>query len=135
MKKVELKSRKLLRKIFGGISLTVMVFIFQACYGMPMDRYCDVKLTGTVTSKTTNLPINGIKITVDEGLNYGFTDENGKFEFYASIPSWSYSEDGTQIHFLDIDSIENGHFTNKTIIIESVCKDEVKINVALDEKE
>ena len=133
MKKNELKSRKLLRRIFGGISLTTMVFIFQACYGMPMDQHCDVKLTGTVTSKTTNLPINGIKITVDEGLNYGFTDENGKFEFYASVKDCCNSQGGVNIHFSDIDGIENGHFTEKTVIVDPACKNEVNVNVELDE--
>ena len=33
MKKIELKSRNLLRTIFGGISFTAMAFVFQACYG------------------------------------------------------------------------------------------------------
>ena len=141
MKKLELKSRKLLRRIFGCISFTAMVFIFQACYGMPIDRYSDIKLTGTVKSKTTNLPINGIKITVNEGYNYGFTDENGKFDFYANVPDWNYEKDGVRytpdklnIHFLDIDDIQNGHFADTTIIINPAHKNEVKIEVELREK-
>jgi hypothetical protein len=140
MKKVELKSRKLLRNIFGGISLTAMVFIFQACYGTGPDRYSDVKLTGKVVSKTSNLPINGIKITVNEGYNYGFTDENGKFDFYVSVPDWAYEKDGVNyipgelnVHFLDIDGVENGHFADTTIIIKPAYKNEVKIDVELRE--
>ena len=86
MKKLEFKLRKSLRNIFNGISLTAVAFIFQSCYGPEPDwRYCDVKLTGTVTSKTTNLPVKGIKIAVDKGLNYGFTDEDGKFDFYPEL--------------------------------------------------
>jgi hypothetical protein len=136
MKKLELKSRKLLRRIFNGISLTAVVFIFQACYGMPDDRYYDVKLSGTVTSKTTNLPIKGIKISVDDGVNYGFSDENGKFNFYASVPDCKYSRNrSVNVHFLDIDGVKNGHFSDKTIVIEPACKDEVRVNVELEEKE
>ena len=142
MKKIELKTRRLLRKIFGGISLTAMAFIFQACYGPGPDRYYDVKLTGTVKSKTTNLPINGIKISVNEGYNYGFTDENGNFNFYAGVPDWNYERDGVNytpdkvnIHFLDIDGTKNGHFADTTIIINRVRQNEVIINVELREKQ
>jgi len=141
MKKVELKTRKLLRKIFGSISLTAMAFIFQACYGPGPDRYYDVKLTGTVISKTSNLPINGIKISVNEGYNYGFTDENGKFNFYAGVPNWNYERDGVHytqdilnIHFLDIDGIENGNFADTTIVINAARKNEVRVNIELREK-
>ena len=140
MRKVELKSRKLLRKIFGGISLTAMAFIFQACYGPRDAGLHDVKLTGTVVSKTSSLPINGIKITVNEGYNYGFTDENGKFDFYASVPDRDYDKDGVRytqdklnINFLDIDGVQNGHFADTTIIIDPARKSEVKIEVELRE--
>ena len=141
MKKVELKTRKLLRKIFGGISLTAMVFIFQACYGMPPDRHDDVKLTGTVTSKTTNLPISGIKISVNEGYNYGFTDENGNFNFYAGVPNWNYERDGVKytpdklnISFLDVDGAANGNFADTTIIVNRAHQNELIVNVELREK-
>lgn len=34
---------KLLRKIFGGLSLTAVMFVFQACYGtMPASEMVDV---------------------------------------------------------------------------------------------
>ena len=136
MKRIELKTRKLVRKIFNGISLTAVAFIFQACYGPGPDMYCDVKLTGTVISKTTGLPIKGIQVSVDEVPNFGSTDENGKFVIYATIDGWSYSADArANVHFRDIDNADNGHFADKTIIVETACKDEVKIDVELDEKQ
>jgi len=142
MKKIELKSRKLLRKIFNGISLTAVAFIFQACYGVPHDDFYDVRFTGTVTSKTTNLPIKGIKVTVnDESHNIGITDAEGKFDFYAGVPNWEfdgndvhYKPDSVSIHFRDIDGIENGFFRDTTIIIDPAHKDEVRINVELEEQ-
>ena len=134
MKKIELKSRKLLRKIFNGISLTAVAFIFQACYGMDRDCYSDVRFTGTVTSKTTNLPIKGIKVSVnDESHNIGITDAEGKFDFYAGVSTCS-DEQGVSVHFLDIDGIENGHFADKTITIDPIGKDEVRINIELEEQ-
>ena len=138
MKKIELKTRKLLRAIFGGLSLTAVAFIFQACYGTGPDHCYDIKLTGTVKSKTTNLPIKGIQVTVVGcGYNYNFTDENGNFDFYTSVPNeWAYNDsDSVYVHFLDIDSTENGFFADKTIVIRPAHKDEIKINVKLDDKE
>jgi putative lipoprotein (rSAM/lipoprotein system) len=152
MKKIELKSRKLLRKIFGCISLTAVAFVFQACYGPEPDHFYDVKLTGTVRSKTTNNPIEGIKVAVNDedngkSTNYGFTDENGMFSFYATVPSWGYFEyqdsanirrytaDSIYVHFLDIDGIKNGEFEDKIVIINPAHKDEVKIFGELEEKQ
>jgi len=143
MKKIELKSRKLLRKIFGGISVTAVAFTFQACYGMGGDMYYDIKLTGTVTSKTTNLPIRGIEVTVnDESHNLGITDEKGKFDFYAGVPGYPFERDGiryvpdsVRVHFRDIDGIENGHFADTTLFINPKNKDEVRINLKMLEKQ
>ena len=153
MRKIELKSRKWLRTIFGTFSFTAMAFVFQACYGTGPDDFYDIKLTGTVKSKTTNLPIKGIKVMVNDGETYygkssayGITDENGKFDFYADVPNGEYysrkdsvvviyTHDSVRIHFLDIDGIENGNFADKTIIIDPARKDEVKINVELEDKQ
>ena len=38
MRKIELKSRHLLRNMFKCISFTAMAFVFQACYGMPPEE-------------------------------------------------------------------------------------------------
>ena len=118
MKKIELKSRKLLRKVFNCFSLTAVAFIFQACYGPGPDCDCDVRLTGTVTSKTTNLPIAGIRVEVDQ-YHYAVTDADGKFDFYAGC-LWN---DG---NYVDV------HFADQTINVKHDCKDEVKINAELD---
>jgi len=146
MKNIELKYRKLLRKIFGGISFTAVAFVFQACYGPGPDPFYDVKLTGTVKSKTTNLPIKGIQVTVNENgrFGYGITNENGEFDFYASVPNQEdyyivdsvriiYKPDSVSVHFLDVDGIQNGLFKEKTIIINPAYKNEVKIDVELEE--
>ena len=140
MKKMELKSRKLLRRIFGGISLTAVAFAFHACYGVP-NKFYDVKLSGTVTSKMTNLPIKGIEVALGY-YERGFTNENGEFDFYARVPGRPYYDqdgeyctpDNVRVHFRDIDGIENGHFSDTTIIIDPAYKAEVKIHVELAEK-
>jgi hypothetical protein len=139
MKKIQLKSRKLLRTIFGCISFTAVAFVFQACYGTGPDPFYDIKLTGTVKSTNTNLPIKGIKIVVNkEKFGSGFTDKNGNFDFYASVPNYNYDgydPDRVMVYFLDIDGIENGSFEDQVFIINPAHKDEVKIHVELEEKQ
>ena len=146
MKKLELKGRKLLRYLFGCVSFTAVAFVFQACYGV-VDDY-EVRLTGTVWSKNTNLPIKGIKVAVnDEQFICGMTDENGKFDFYANVPKGGYydynendsvsvyrSADSVKVHFMDIDSTQNGYFNDTTIFVNPANKNEVKINIMLTEK-
>ena len=143
MKKLEIKSRKVLRKIFGGISFTAMAFVFQACYGTPLDNYYDVKFTGTVRSKTTQLPIKGIKVTVNQdGYNYGITNEDGQFDFYAAVSDERNYKDGVsdspnniRVDFVDIDGIENGHFADTALFLNSLNKHEVIVDVDLREIE
>ena len=149
MRNLELKYRKLLRRIFGCVSFTAVAFVFQACYGTMDDDFYDVKITGIVRSKTTNLPIKGIKITVNEGVwnsNCGFTDENGRFDFYASVPleyndyfyrndSVRYAHDSVYVRFIDIDGAKNGLFADKLLIINPARRDEVKLFVELENKQ
>jgi len=148
MRKIELKGRKLLRYLFGCVSFTAVAFVFQACYGVEPPSFYDVKLTGTVKSKTTNQPIKGIKVAVnnEERFGMGYTDENGMFDFYASVPNYAdydyrdsvpifYTPDSVRVHFLDVDGTQNGLFNDTTIIINPAHKNEVKINVELEDKQ
>lgn len=136
--------------MFGCISFTAVAFVFQACYGTMDDRFYDVRFTGTVRSKTTNLPIKGIKVLVDIGIygyeyNFGMTNEKGEFDFYADVPDghfdYGYSvdslfyPDAVMVHFLDIDSLENGWFADDAIMVTPAHKNEVKIFVELEEKQ
>ena len=143
MKKFELKTRKLLRTIFGGISLTAVAFIFQACYGVPSPPYYnfDARLSGKVLSKTDKQPIKGIKVSVANALNFAITDEDGNFSFYAHVENYRYDSimqiitlDSIPVLFSDIDSTENGYFIDKEIVINHRGQDEVKINIELEEK-
>jgi len=143
MRKVELKSRELLRKVLGCISFAAVVFVFQAesCEGEK--PFYDIRLTGTVVSKTTNKPIKEIEIYVNDNQGYGLTDKKGRFDFYASVPNWDYvsQEDGMRyttdsvyVRFFDTDGAENGDFANKTVIINPAHKNEVIIHVELENK-
>jgi len=129
MKKFELKTRKLLRAIFGGISLTAVAFIFQACYGPPHVLPHGIAVSGTVQSKTTNLPIKGIKVSCYDDPSYVITNEDGYFSFQTYD---DYSGE-IPVKFADIDSTENGgYFSDTTIIVDAASK--INIFVELEER-
>jgi len=129
MRKIELKSRNLLRTIFGGVSLTAIAFTFQACYGTPNDLGLDIRLSGTVKSKTTNLPIKGIKVSRPDSPTYQLTDEKGNFSFYT----YQNGSDSIPVLFADIDGVDNGNYADTTLIIYPTGKKEVTINVEMNE--
>jgi len=111
----------------GGLSLTSALFIFQACYGTPQDMGLDIIIEGKVISKQTNMPVKGIRVSVEDKLQYQFTDIDGKFSFYTETAK-SY-----KIKFEDIDTSENGNFFGKDTVLASIDK-RVYLNIALQEK-
>jgi len=115
------------RKLLGGLSLTSALFIFQACYGTPQDMGLDIIIEGKVISKQTNMPVKGIRVSVEDKLQYQFTDIDGKFSFYTETAK-SY-----KIKFEDIDTSENGNFFGKDTVLASIDK-RVYLNIALQEK-
>ena len=119
--------RNLLRKIIGGLSLTSAMFVFQACYGTPQDFNPDLLIEGQVKSKATGLPIKGIKVSVVDNLQYEITDENGKFSLYTEIIK------NLKLQFADIDSIQNGLYSNKDTVLTDLSKN-VYLNILLEKK-
>ena len=122
------------RKIIGGLCLTSIAFVFQACYGTPQDIGQDLLIEGQVTSKTSGLPIKGIKVSVDERVQYANTDENGKFSLYMDKLQHA------KIKFTDVDSTRNIWFSNKDTLItisDSVLSSKqpkVYFNIKLENK-
>jgi len=122
------------RKIIGGLCLTSIAFVFQACYGTPQDFGNDLLIEGHVKSKKTGLPIKGIKVSVADKVQYTNTDENGKFSFYME------KIQNPKIKFTDIGSTENIFFLNKDTIVtikDSVLmskQPKVYLNIELENK-
>ncbi len=119
--------RNVIRKIVGGLSITSAMFIFQACYGTPQDFGLDLLLEGQVKSKTSGLPINGIKVSVAENMQYELTDEEGKFSFYTEML------EGLTLKFQDIDSTQNGLYIEKDTVLTDLSET-VYLDIALEEK-
>ena len=61
--------RNILRKIIGGISLTSVMFVFQACYGTPQDFGFDLLVQGQVKSKTSDCQLKELKFQLSTICN------------------------------------------------------------------
>jgi hypothetical protein len=115
------------RKIIQGLSLTSVMFVFQACYGTPQDFGNDINLAGVVTSSATGKPVEGIKISIENSHQYQLTDSIGRFAMY--VPKMeSYN-----IKFEDIDSINNGSFRSKDTTLTTV-NNSIYLNIALESR-
>ncbi|MDR0872948.1 MAG: hypothetical protein LBN27_05710 [Prevotellaceae bacterium] len=123
MEKFITKKRKILRNIFRGLSLTSIAFVFQACYGIERDFGNDILVEGVVTTRG-NKPIEGIKVSYDNSLQYELTDSEGKYSFYT------YKAE-LNMKFEDIDSIQNGLFLPQEMLVH-ITANRVKLNVKLD---
>ena len=131
LKFVNINSKKMkrnwLRNIIGGLSFTSALFIFQACYGTMQDISNDLLIEGQVKSKTSGLPVKGIKVSVIENRQYIITDENGRFSFYTMF------SDTLKIGFEDIDPLQDGGFLKKDTVITNI-ENSVFLNIILEDK-
>ena len=119
--------RNWIRKIVGGLSLTSAMFVFQACYGTPQDFGLDLLVEGQVKSKTSGLPIKGIKVSVADNMQYAITNDEGKFSFYTEMI------EGLTLQFQDIDSIQNGLYLDKDTVLNEISE-KVYLDIILEEK-
>jgi hypothetical protein len=118
--------RNWIRALLRVFSLTSAMFIFQACYGTPQDFGLDLFIEGQVKAKTSGLPIKGIKVSVTNNAQYGYTDNEGRFSLYTA------RENQLIISFEDIDLAENGKFMKKDTILTNI-PDRVTLNISLEE--
>ena len=117
------------RKIYGGLWLTSIAFVFQACYGTPQDFGNDLLLTGQVNSKKTGLPVKGIKVSVVDGIQYVPTDDAGTFSFYIG------NTGSFRLKFEDTDADLNGSFQSKdTLVTTNKDVEEINLTIQLEEK-
>jgi len=125
MKKNTNRKWKIVRSIFKGLTVTSSAFVFQACYGTPNDFGNDTYLHGVVTSKITNTPISGIKVSLPDSPQYETTNADGEFEIYVA------SGEELRVRFEDVDAEKNGKYLSKDTVIQ-VTKSEIILDVKLD---
>ena len=119
------KKRRILRKIYGALSLSSTLFIYQCMYGSPQDLGNDINIQGIVKSAATNQPLVGIKVSIEKSSQVEMTDNEGKFNFYTTRDSIY------KVRFEDIDSNENGAFMPKDTVVKTV-EESIFLNVSLN---
>lgn len=112
--------------LLKGICLTSVAFVFQACYGTPQDFGLDIYVAGQVKSKSSGLPIKGIKVSVENSPQYTCTDDSGNFSFYME------KRGNTKIKFEDVDSVENGLYLQKDTMLTNT-DDRIYLQIELEE--
>lgn len=115
------------KKILGGLSLTTALFVFQACYGTPQDFGGDLLVEGLVKSKTSGLPIQGIKVSGPDAWQFDMTDADGRFSFYT------YMLESLKIKFEDVDGSVNGLYANKDTVLTSTST-KIFLDIKLENK-
>jgi hypothetical protein len=120
-------SRNWIRKLVGGLSLTSALFVFQACYGTPQDYGLDLLIEGQVKSKTSGLPIKGIKVSVADNMQFEITDEEGGFLIFTQ------KRRDLTIKFQDVDASENGLYADKDTILNE-GSERVYLNILMEAK-
>jgi hypothetical protein len=73
---------KWMKRIFGGLSFTAALFVFEACHGTPQDlEEVDLIVDGTVKSEATGLPVGGSRFHCWTGINISSLTSRGHFLF------------------------------------------------------
>lgn len=113
--------------LLKGVCLTSVAFVFQACYGTGPDFGMDLYIAGQVNSKSSGLPIKGIKVSIENSPQYTYTDDEGNFSFYTE------KRNSTKVQFEDIDFAENGLYLKKDTVLTAVDKEEIYLQIELEE--
>ena len=121
------KKRKIWRGILSTLSFSSALFVFQACYGTPRDMESDLFIEGQVKAKKTELPVQGIKVAVQDLPHYQYTDVNGLFKIY--LPNSAEYK----LRFEDVDAGLNGTFLPLDSTVRTI-NGRLFLNVKLDEK-
>jgi putative lipoprotein (rSAM/lipoprotein system) len=117
--------RKTLVPILRLLSVSIGAILGVFCnlgstapkYGMPN---ADYKVSGTVSAADQNMPVKGLLVSIADTLNppriidSAKTDSLGNYSLEFSGAPW---ENTWNLKTRDIDSVENGSFTEKDTVI------------------
>jgi hypothetical protein len=110
IQKIKDKKQQLIRFLFGSFSATALMFVFQACYGMPQNRMSpdeDIIIMATITDMETGQPVEGLAVNFPDLELEATTDSAGVF-----CVSVDGAEHPNQVQLLvnDVDGTENGRY-------------------------
>lgn len=128
---------KLLRKILGGISLTVAMFVFQACYGT--DYYCPSMEYNFRVVDTKGTPIPNIKVSSQWQSNGDYVYDwcfQGVSDSAGLAHLWVEDCNGLDVkfRFSDDDSVYAVYDTiiNRNTVPDTVAADSLAIPQSSD---
>lgn len=129
MKKEKLlKRRKRIKNIFGFLSLSTALFVFQACYGPPQGDFFGVEISGKVLDKNTSEPIPNLRFVIDEDGSICYSDESGFFSLYANLRNQYL------VKIRDVDSTENNRYADKdTLVTNADSLNYINLNLYLEQ--
>ena len=107
IQKIKDKKQQLIRFLFGSFSATALMFVFQACYGMPKNPVPpdeDAVIIGTITDMETGQPVLGLSVTIPELEVEVTTDSAGVF---GAIVDGVEHPNQVQLLVNDVDGTEN----------------------------
>lgn len=110
IQKIKDKKQQLIRFLFGSFSATALMFVFQACYGMPQNPVPpdeDVVIMGTITDMATGQPVEGLSVIIPELGIDATTDSTGVF---CSNVNGAEHPNQVQLLVNDVDGTENDRY-------------------------
>jgi len=116
---------KIVRKILKGVSLTSVLFVFQACYGTPQDMEQDNHIEGIVKARATGQPVKGIKVNTGIQGHEATTGDDGSFSVYVPLA------DSYAMKFEDADIAANGAYRSYDTVVANI-PGYVYLNILLD---
>lgn len=128
---------KWFRNILKGMSLTSILFVFQACYGTPADYRSEETMVDVFVTSPDGHPISNIKVTLQptntENIRFepsvGYTDSQGCYLFYT------HEEQQAAITAEDVDGSENGNYSSKDSVCVINMQKYVEFHIILDNAE
>ncbi len=136
---IKIKSN-LLQFFLSALGLSSVCFIFEACYGVPMNmsqiKLDEVAISGEVVDENTNLGITDIQVILESTYDYQsfVTDSTGSFDITLDL----LNGEELRVRTFDNDGVQNGEYHDIDSFInynvENNPNFELKIDLELDEK-
>ena len=136
---IKIKSQ-LLRFFLSALGLSSVCFIFEACYGVPMNmnqiKLDEVAISGEVVDQNTNMGISDIQVIIESTYDYKSfaTDSSGSIDISLDL----LNGEELRVRTFDNDGVQNGEYHDIDSVInynvENNPNFELKIDLELDEK-
>ena len=107
---------KWLRGLLKASAFTTVMFVMQACYGVPNTEQCEFVMSGHVTDKVTGQPLEGIDLQVrNTGALYGYVNAQADSTGYFELVHWGNCGD-LSVFEIDVTDSEGNYNEFDTLV-------------------